>query len=79
MGFDTKIEDGTCTETYDVLIDKIRECDPESDDRYELLHLAEDMLMESGSIVPLYYDTNENDYELGTYFLVINADLELLP
>ena len=35
--------------------------------------------MESGSIVPLYYYTNENDYELGTYFLVINADLELLP
>ena len=47
--------------------------------RYDLMHLAEDMLMESGCIVPLYYDTSENDYELGTYFLVINADLELLP
>lgn len=53
-GFDIEIENGTWAETYDVLIEVIKNCgtDPV---RYELMHLAEDMVMESGCIVPLYY------------------------
>ena len=53
-GFDVTVENGTWAETYDVLIGIIKDCGTETV-RYELMHLAEDMLMESGCIVPLYY------------------------
>ncbi len=56
-GYDIKVEDGTWGETYDVLISKIKACTvPEV--RYQLMHLAEDMLMETGCIVPLYFYTD---------------------
>ena len=54
---DVVVTDGTWAETYDVLISKIKtSTDPEV--RYALMHLAEDMLMESGCITPLYYYTD---------------------
>ena len=53
-GYDIHVENGTWAETYDVLIGVIKSCGTSSV-RYELMHLAEDMLMESGCIVPLYY------------------------
>ena len=56
-GYDTKVENGTWAETYDVLIAKIKTCsDPEL--RNKLMHLAEDMLMSTGCITPIYYYTD---------------------
>lgn len=45
---------GTWAQTYDVLIDAINNCDSDPD-RYAMMHLAEDMLMATGCILPLYY------------------------
>ena len=56
-GYDVKVEDGTWAETYDVLISTIKSC-TDSAKRYEMMHLAEDILMETGCIVPLYYYTD---------------------
>lgn len=56
-GYNILVKNGTWAQTYDVLINVIKSLgtDPV---RYELMHLAEDMLMESGCIVPLYYYTD---------------------
>ena len=56
-GYDIKVEDGTWAETYDVLISTIKSC-TDTDKRYEMMHLAEDILMSTGCIVPLYYYTD---------------------
>ena len=52
-----KVENGTWAETYDVLITMIKSCTNDAD-RYAMMHLAEDMLMDTGCIVPLYYYTD---------------------
>ncbi len=54
---DVKVENGTWAETYDLLISKIKTC-TDSDARYAMMHIAEDMLMDTGCIVPLYYYTD---------------------
>ena len=51
---DIKVEDGTWAETYDVLISTIKAC-TDSKTRYALMHIAEDMLMSTGCLMPLYY------------------------
>ena len=56
-GYDVKVEDGTWAETYDVLISTIKSC-TDNTKRYEMMHLAEDILMSTGCIVPLYYYTD---------------------
>ncbi len=56
-GYDIKVENGTWSETYDVLISTIKSC-TDNTTRYALMHVAEDMLMETGCIVPLYYYTD---------------------
>jgi len=56
-GYDVKVVDGTWAETYDVLIATIKSC-TDTNTRYELMHLAEDILMETGCIVPLYFYTD---------------------
>lgn len=56
-GYNIVVKNGSWAETYDVLIDVIKGCGTDSV-RYALMHLAEDMLMESGCIVPLYYYTD---------------------
>ena len=56
-GYNVKVEDGTWAETYDVLISTIKSC-TDNEKRYEMMHLAEDILMETGCIVPLYYYTD---------------------
>ena len=56
-GYDVKVEDGTWAETYDVLIATIKSC-TDTEKRYEMMHLAEDILMETGCIVPLYFYTD---------------------
>ncbi len=57
LGFDVKVEDGTWAETYDVLIGLVKTC-TDTTTRFELMHRAEDLLMSTGAIVPLYYYTD---------------------
>ncbi len=56
-GYDISVTDGTWAETYDVLITTIKSC-TDDEVRYELMHLAEDMLMDTGCITPLYFYTD---------------------
>ena len=56
-GYDIKVENGTWAETYDVLIPLIKTC-TDNTTRYALMHVAEDMLMSTGAIVPLYFYTD---------------------
>ena len=56
-GYDIVVEDGTWAETYDVLIPLIKSC-TDNDTRYALMHVAEDILMSTGAIVPLYFYTD---------------------
>jgi oligopeptide transport system substrate-binding protein len=57
LGYDIEVEDGTWAETYDVLIATIKSC-TDKDTRYALMHIAEDMIMDTGCIVPLYFYTD---------------------
>ena len=57
LGYEVKVEDGTWAETYDVIINLIKTC-TDTDTRYALMHRAEDLLMSTGCIVPLYYYTD---------------------
>ncbi|MBR3569269.1 MAG: peptide ABC transporter substrate-binding protein [Oscillibacter sp.] len=56
-GYDIKVENGTWAETYDVLISTIKVCS-DNDTRYQLMHVAEDLLMSTGCIAPLYFYTD---------------------
>ena len=56
-GYDVKVENGTWAETYDVLISKIKSC-TDSEARYAMMHIAEDLLMQTGCITPLYFYTD---------------------
>jgi len=57
LGYDVKVTDGTWAQTYDVLISLIKSC-TDKNTRYTLMHRAEDLLMSTGCIVPLYYYTD---------------------
>lgn len=57
LGYDIKVENGTWAETYDVLISTIKSC-TDSAKRYTMMHMAEDILMDTGCIVPLYFYTD---------------------
>ncbi|MBQ0102115.1 MAG: hypothetical protein KBT31_04915, partial [Firmicutes bacterium] len=57
LGYDIKVENGTWAQTYDVLIATIKAC-TNNETRYQLMHIAEDMLMDTGCIVPLYFYTD---------------------
>lgn len=56
-GYDVRVTNGTWAETYDVLIDTIRNC-RDLKTRYALMHLAEDKLMATGCIMPIYFYTD---------------------
>ena len=56
-GIEYKVEKATWAETYDVLIGEIKAC-TDTATRYEMMHLAEDLLMSTGCIVPLYFYTD---------------------
>ncbi len=56
-GLDIKVEKGTWAETYDVLISEIKKCS-DMEKRYSMMHLAEDMLMDTGCLTPVYYYTD---------------------
>ena len=57
LGYDVKVENGTWAETYDVLIDLVKTC-TDTETRYALMHRAEDLLMSTGCITPLYFYTD---------------------
>ena len=57
LGYDVKVENGTWAETYDVLIGLVKSC-TDTATRYELMHRAEDLLMSTGCITPLYFYTD---------------------
>ena len=57
FGLDVKVENGTWAETYDVLIKHVKGT-PEDAARFAMLHLAEDMLMAPGALMPIYYYTD---------------------
>lgn len=56
-GIDLKVENGTWAQTYDVLISEIKSCG-DNETRYELMHIAEDMLMDTGCLTPIYFYTD---------------------
>ncbi len=56
-GYDVKVENGTWAQTYDVLISTIKTCTDETK-RYEMMHYAEDLLMSTGCICPIYFYTD---------------------
>ena len=51
---DLVVKDGTWAQTYDALIELIRACE-DREIAYRLMHKAEDMLMATGCIMPIYY------------------------
>ncbi len=57
LGVDLKVENGTWAETYDALITEIKAC-TDLETRYGLMHAAEDLLMSTGCITPIYYYTD---------------------
>ena len=57
LGYDVKVENGTWAETYDVIIPLIKTC-TDNTTRCALMHKAEDLLMSTGAIVPLYFYTD---------------------
>ncbi|MGI6691279.1 MAG: peptide ABC transporter substrate-binding protein [Christensenellales bacterium] len=57
FGLDTKVENGTWAETYDVLISAVK-ANTDIETRFAMMHLAEDMLMETGCLIPVYYYTD---------------------
>ena len=56
-GYTYKVENATWAETYDVVINYIKK-EADAEKRFALMHKAEDLLMSTGSIVPLYYYTD---------------------
>ena len=57
LGYDLKVENGTWAETYDKIIPMIKTC-TDNETRMKLMHKAEDLLMSTGCIVPLYFYTD---------------------
>ncbi len=57
LGYEEKIENGTWADTYDMVISKIK-AESDKDKRYALMHKAEDLLMSTGCITPIYYYTD---------------------
>ncbi len=53
FGLDIKVENGTWAETYDVLITEIKKCTSD-ENRFAMMHVAEDMLMATGCLTPIY-------------------------
>lgn len=56
-GYDIYVKDGNWSETYDKLIGVIKSC-TDTEKRFRLMHKAEDMLMDTGCIMPLYFYTD---------------------
>ncbi len=57
FGVDYTVENGTWAETYDRLISQIKTT-TDAEQRYAMMHVAEDLLMSTGAITPIYYYTD---------------------
>lgn len=57
LGYDVKVTNGTWAQTYDVLIGMIKS-EKDMQKRMDLMHLAEDLLMTTGGVVPIYFYTD---------------------
>ena len=57
LGYNVNVTNGTWSETYDVLIGLIKS-ETNNEKRYQLMHIAEDMLMATGCITPIYFYTD---------------------
>jgi len=57
LGIDYKVENGTWAETYDYLISLVKSTS-DTETRYALMHKAEDMLMDTGALVSMFYYTD---------------------
>jgi len=57
LGYDVQVENGTWAQTYDRLIALIKTC-ADQNTRYALMHRAEDLLMSTGCVTPLYFSTD---------------------
>lgn len=57
FGLDVKVENGTWAETYDVLIKAVKSS-TNIEHRFAMMHMAEDMLMSTGCLIPIYYYTD---------------------
>lgn len=57
LGYNVNVKNGTWAETFDVLVPLIKS-ETDASKRTELMHRAEDMLMETGCLVPLYFYTD---------------------
>ncbi len=57
LGYDINVKGGTWAETYDVLVSTIKSC-ADAKTRTVLLHRAEDLLMSTGCVMPIYYYTD---------------------
>ncbi len=53
----TNVTDGTWAQTYDVIISMIKK-ESDNNKRLEMMHAAEDLLMSTGTIIPIYYYTD---------------------
>lgn len=56
-GVDLKVENGTWAETYDKVISAVK-ASTDTEARYAMMHIAEDLLMSTGAITPLYFYTD---------------------
>ena len=57
LGIDYAVENGTWAETYDYIIGLVKSS-TDAELRYALMHEAEDLLMSTGAICPIYYYTD---------------------
>lgn len=57
LGSDIKVDNGTWADTYDQVISAVK-ANTDTDSRYAMMHIAEDLLMSTGCITPLYYYTD---------------------
>jgi len=57
LGIDYKVTNGTWAETYDYVINLVKKS-TDKNTRYALMHIAEDLLMSTGAICPIYYYTD---------------------
>ena len=57
LGFEDKVEEGTWAQTYDRVFELATNVSDRAR-RYELMHRAEDLLMETGAICPFYFCTS---------------------
>lgn len=57
LGYDLKVTNGTWQETYDAIISLVKK-EGNASKRYQLMHRAEDLLMSTACLTPIYFYTD---------------------